>query len=1022
MYLNCHSYYSFKYGTISPEQLLREAQQNGISCLALTDINNTSGVLDFFRLAKQYRIKPVAGIDFRNGIEQKFIGIAKNSEGFHELNKFLSHHLQTGGKIPERAPTFENTFVIYPFHSLPSLRGTKQPADMIRIVPSLSMRDALSENEFIGIKISDLNKLQFSEWKRHLDKLVILHPVTFRNKIDFNAHRLLRAMDNNTLLSKLVLSEQTCSDEMLMSEEELTLLYKDYPQLIYNTKKLVEQCDIDFEFGRNKNRKYFAGNEKDDYDLLLQLCNNNLSYRYPNQNQKIDERFKKEIDVITTQGFTSYFLINHDIVRYAQSQNYFYVGRGSGANSIVAYLLKITDVDPIELDLYFERFINPSRTNPPDFDIDFSWNNRDDVIDYIFYRSPYGKKYKDCVALLATYSEMKYNAVTRELGKVFGLPKAEIDSLLDNKKNPDTPDHITKLIYNYGELLYSFPSHLSIHAGGILISDKPMTYYTALNNPPKGFPLTQFSMLEAEDVGLYKFDILSQRGLGKIKDAVDIIQQNKNITVDAHDVQRFKEDEKVRANLQIANLMGCFYVESPAMRMLLTKLEAKNYLDLVAASSIIRPGVASSGMMREYILRFKGKPPSYETPKPIYDILHDTFGVMVYQEDVIKVAYYYAGLTFGEADMLRRGMSGKYRARAEFQKVEKKFFDNCKAKGYDDAVTKEVWRQIESFAGYAFSKGHSASYAVESYQCMFLKTYYPLEFMVAVINNGGGFYAVEFYVHEARQCGATIHVPNINKSEYLTCIEDKNIYLGFHLVAELEISTSEKIITERNLNGSFSSLNDFMKRVSISVDQLRILIRIGAFLFTGRTKKQLLWDIHSIIGANKKTEVRNELFEVSKRNFQLPELYDGKFDDAFDEIEILGFPLCSPFELLKTFDFAQGDPTSSIVFCQSANDLKNHLGKIVSIVGYIVTRKYARTKHGDEMNFGTFLDSAGKWIDTTHFPQVVKQYPFTYRRSCYLITGKVVEEFGFYSIDVTAMKHLESLTRETANHIQTIVK
>ncbi|MEO5571294.1 MAG: DNA polymerase III subunit alpha [Bacteroidia bacterium] len=981
---------------MSPQQLLVEAWRNRINCIALTDINNTSGILDFFRLAKEpfrneygeFKVNTVAGIDFRNRNEQRFIGIAKNHKGFHELNKFLTLCSLTGETIiPEIIPEFENVFAIYPF--TPGHRS-------------------LRENEFIGIKISDLNKLQFSEWKKYPGKLVALHPVTFRNKIDFNLHRLLRAINKNTLLSKLDVSEQAQPYEIMLTESELENKFRDYPFLIRNAKNLLEQCEIDFEFGKNKNRKYFTGTEKDDYDLLLQLCNNNLSYRYPKQNEKITERFAKEIGVITTQGFTSYFLINWDIVRYAQSQNYFYVGRGSGANSIVAYLLKITDVDPIDLDLYFERFINPSRANPPDFDIDFSWNNRDDVINYIFYRSPYGKKYKDTVALLATYSTFQWDATVRELGKVFGLPKEEIDSFFDanNKKT----DPISQLILNYGKRLIDFPNHLSIHAGGILIADKPMTYYTALNNPPKGFPLTQFSMLEAEDVGLYKFDILSQRGLGKIKDAIDIIKQNKNIDEDIHDVHKFKQDENVRENLRTANLMGCFYVESPAMRMLLTKLEAKTYLDLVAASSIIRPGVASSGMMREYILRFKGKPPSYETPKPIYNILQDTFGVMVYQEDVIKVAYYFAGLTFGEADMLRRGMSGKYRSRAEFQKVEKKFFDNCKEKGYPDDVTKEVWRQIESFAGYAFSKGHSASYAVESYQCMYLKTYFPLEYMVAVINNGGGFYGVEFYVHEAKQCGGNIHLPDINKSEYLTCIYSDDIYLGFQLIKELETNTSHKIFAERNKNGKFSSLDDLMKRVSISVEQLCILIRIGTFRFTGRTKKQLLWDIYSIIGTNKKTEARKELFEVNTREFQLPELYDGKFDDAFDEIEILGFSLCSPFELLKN-DYSHKSTVSNTLFLRAASTFPTHKGKIVSIIGYLVTRKRTHTKKGDEMAFGTFLDRDGKWIDTTHFPQVAKQYPFTYQRSCYLITGKVVEEFGFYSIDVISMEGLQFISR-----------
>jgi DNA-directed DNA polymerase III PolC len=975
MYLNCHSYYSFKYGTMNPEQLLAEAKQKGVTQIALTDINNTSGILDFFRLSKSYGIKPVAGIDFRNGAEQKFIGIAKDEKGFYELNKFLSECSSSGRTIiPDKVPEFENAFLIFPFTTIYRF---------------------LHKNEFVGIKISDLNRLQFSHWKNYPDKLVLQHSVTFRNKIDFNTHRLLRAIDKNTLLSKLSVTEQAQPDEITLTENDIENKFRDYPFLIPNAKKILEQCSIDFKFGTNKNKKYFTGSSEGDRIKLESLCKEGLHYRYKDGDKK-QQRVNKELNMIYEKDFASYFLINHEIIQFAKSKNYFYVGRGSGANSIVAYLLQITDVDPVDLDLYFERFINPSRINPPDFDIDFSSDERPEITKHIFERYGY-----DHTALLATYSTFQSNAVVRELGKVFGLPKAEIDSLPDRFENNDALDNNTRLIFNYSKRIHDFPNHLSIHAGGILISEKPINYYTATVMPPKDFPLTQFSMLEAEDLGLYKFDILAQRGLGKIRDAIEIIQKNNKEQVDIHDVQKFKEDEKVRENLMNANLMGCFYVESPAMRMLLTKLEAKTYLDLVAASSIIRPGVASSGMMREYILRFKGQKPTYETPEPIYKILHDTFGVMVYQEDVIKVAHYFAGLTFGESDMLRRGMSGKYRARAEFQKVEKKFFDNCKEKGYDDKITKEVWRQIESFAGYAFSKGHSASYAVESYQCMYLKTHFPLEYMVAVINNGGGFYALEFYVHEARQCGGNIHLPDINKSEHLTCIYGNDIYLGFHLLKEMETKISEKILAERNRNGDFFSLGDFMKRVSISVEQLRILIRIGAFRFTGRTKKQLLWDIYSIIGAHKKTEVRKELFEISNRKFQLPELHQEKYDDAFDEREILELTLCSPFELLK-------DPIPS-EFC--AEDLKNHFGKIISIVGYMVTRKSTNTKKGEIMAFGTFIDRRGKWIDTTHFPNVLKQYPF-YGKGCYLITGKVMLEFGFYSLDVVEMKRLDFITRE----------
>jgi DNA polymerase-3 subunit alpha len=906
------------------------------------------------------------------------VGLALNNEGFRELNDFLSHHLHAGEPIPDKAPILFNSYIIYPF----TTRARK-----------------LRVNEFIGIRPGDLTRLPFSEWKNDLQKLVMLQPVTFRNKRDFNTHRLLRAIDLNTLLSKLPVAEQANPEEVMLDQYELIKIYGNYRTLIENTLRILENCSIDFEFGKNKNKKTFTGNQYEDALLLKRLCHDNLSYRYPSQNAEITERYEKEINMITEFGFASYFLINWDIVNFARHKGFYYVGRGSGANSMVAYLLRITDVDPIDLDLYFERFMNTYRTSPPDFDLDFSWKDRDEVISYIFEK--HGSTH---TAQLATYNTFQSRAVIRELGKVFGLPKAEIDEIVEFRKHPDTPDNISQLIERYAGHIHDLPNYLSIHAGGILISELPIHCYTATTIPPKGFPLTQFSMLEAEDVGLYKYDILSQRGLGHIKEAVEVVKANRGDTIDIHDIQRFKTDERVREKLKTAKCMGCFYVESPAMRGLLKKLEVETYLGLVAASSIIRPGVASSGMMKEYILRFRGKPGTYETPKEIFDILKETYGVMVYQEDVIKVAHYFAGLTLGEADMLRRGMSGKYRGRAEFEKVKDKFFSNCKERKILDKVASEVWRQIESFAGYAFSKGHSASYAVESYQSLFLKAYYPIEHMVGVINNFGGFYRTEFYVHEARMNGATIHAPDINKSDSHTVIDGTDIYLGLGLVGELESTVAEALLTERHRNGTYMNLADFMKRVSVSVEQLRILIRIGAFRFTGRSKKQLLWDIHAIIGAEKKTEVRQELFEINRKQFGLPPLYHHRFDDAMDEIEILGFPLLSPFELLKS-------PLPSPI---ASEDFAKYKGKEIEIVGYLVTTKPTRTRQGEAMSFGTFIDYKGAFFDTTHFPKVNALFPF-YWRGCYLIKGKVDEDFGFYSLTVSEIHRLDMLTRNDLN-------
>jgi DNA polymerase-3 subunit alpha len=474
-------------------------------------------------------VKPVAGIDFRNGTEQKFTGIARNNEGFRELNDYLSYHLHEKAEIPDEAPIFFNSFIVYPFGKV---------------------QRKLKENEYIGIKAGELNRLQFSEWKDCRNKLVMLAPVTFLGKKDFNTHRLLRAIGNNTLLSKLDAREVALPEDVMLHRYELIKLYGDYPHIIDNTVKLLGKCSMDFVFGENKNKKTFTGNFYEDELLLKKLCKENLAYRYPSASAEVKERYEKEIKIITEQGFASYFLINHDIVRYAQHKNYYYVGRGSGANSMVAYLLRITDVDPIDLDLYFERFMNAFRTSPPDFDLDFSWSDRDDVIDYIFKKHEYTH-----VAQLATYSTFQWSAAIRELGKVFGLPKAEIDALEEpqKEKRSERAEKITQAIFEYGKRLIDVPSHLSIHAGGILISEKQMTYYSAMSFPPKGFPLTQFSMLEAEDLGLYKFDILSQRGLAKMHDAVEIVKQNRTIDIDIHDVKRFKEDVKVRENLENAH-------------------------------------------------------------------------------------------------------------------------------------------------------------------------------------------------------------------------------------------------------------------------------------------------------------------------------------------------------------------------------------------------------------------------------------------------------------------------------------
>ena len=972
MYLNTHTYYSLRYGTLKPEALLQLASQQGVKSMALTDINSTSANLDFVRLAPKYSIKPVLGVDFRNGVQQKFIVLASCNKSLHLINNYLSEFLHSEKKvIPDTAKYLANTYVIYPFQN--------------KVFN-------LKAHEFIGVKPSDLNRLKFSKWQLQLNKLVIIQPVSFQNKKAFNAHRLLRAIDNNTLLSKLPKTEQAEETDSMLPVETLKSMYGEYPQIIENTQKLLDSCNITFDFSNNapKNKKTYSNNEALDFKFLKKLAYEGLNYRYKKIGERIFSRLEKELEIIKQKQFVSYFLINWKILKYARSKQYYYVGRGSGANSIVAYLLRITDVDPIELDLYFERFINLYRTNPPDFDLDFSWRDRDDIMNFIF------KNFKN-TSLIAVYNTFKYRASVREIGKVFGLPKEEIDKLSSGYFDVKSLDNLSRLVLVYSKMIKGFPNYLGIHPGGILISEKPIHYYTATYLPPKGFSTAMFDMVVAEDIGLYKFDILSQRGLGKIRETVDIVKYNHptHPIIDIHDIKRFKQDEKIKYLLKNAKAIGCFYVESPAMRMLLKKLQVANYLGLVAASSVIRPGVAKSGMMREYILRYRNPERRKDAHPILLKIMPETYGVMVYQEDVIKVAHYFGGLNLGEADMLRRGMSGKFRSRDEFMKVKNQFFENCKTKGHSLELTSEIWRQIESFAGYAFAKGHSASYAVESYQSLFLKAYYPLEYLVATLNNFGGFYRPEYYIHDARMNGGIVHPPTINKSQYQNYIEGNNIYLGFIMLESFEIKNASKIVKERQQNGLFLDLDNFIERVPISLQQLSILIKVNAFQFTGRNKRELLWEAYMKVNKVVLEETVATLFESEKITYKTPELSCANFEDAFDEIQYLGFPLCSPFKLLKA-------PIHQKI---TAKDLLNYIGKKVTVYGYYVTAKRTGTSKGALMYFGTFVDSNGDHIDTVHFPLAAKKYPFK-GRGVYELTGKVSAEFDCVNIEIEKMEKL----------------
>nr|WP_294869868.1 DNA polymerase III subunit alpha [uncultured Pedobacter sp.] len=966
MYLNVHSEYSLRYGTMSIEKLIKEAAFRGITQMVLTDINNSTGIMEFMRACNKSGIKPIGGIEFRRNKQLLYIGVARDKEGMKELNDFLTEHNLEQKELPDKAKPFKNAVVIYPYDSVTG---------------------PLGENEYLGIRYDELHSLHGKDISHIKNKLLVLQPVFVANRLEYRLHEYLRGVDLNTLLTMIVPEDKCRSTDMFLQAGELEAKFSKYAFILDNTRKLMDSCRMNYEQGKvHLNRKTFTGSKDNDKALLEKLAMGGLIYRYGKNNKEALRKVENELKVINDLGYCAYFLITWDIIRYSMSKGYYHVGRGSGANSTVAFCLRITDVDPLELDLYFERFLNAQRTSPPDFDIDYSWDEREDVQDYIFKR--YGK---DHTALLGTMSTFKDRSIIREIGKVMGLPKAEIDGFTDpakaveNRKNP-TFEKITAIY----EIMKEMPNQRSIHAGGVLISEEPITYYTALDLPPKGMPTVQWDMYEAEAIGYDKYDILSQRGIGHIKEAVRLVEENQQHKIDIHQVKAFMNDANLNNKLKSGNSIGCFYIESPAMRQLLTKLGCENYLTLVAASSIIRPGVAQSGMMKAYIQNFH-RPEAVEYLHPVMkEQLEDTFGVMVYQEDVIKICIHYAGMDGTDADILRRGMSGKYRSKIEFNKLVEKFHEGAKTLGRSEAITAEVWRQVSSFAGYSFSKAHSASFAVESYQSLHLKNYYPREFMVAVLNNYGGFYTRWLYVHELQKAGAKVHLPCVNVSTPVVSIKGIDAYLGLIGIQGLENRFIELIPEEVKRNGAFIDLEDFVKRTGMGLEQVIILIRVGALRFTGKSKKTLLWEVHMMLGGKVKPVNHAELFHLESKHYILPELINTRLEDAYHELELLGFPLSlSMFDLLKTP--YRGDVRT--------NNLIQYVGQTVKMVGLYVCEKTVHTKNNKKMWFGTFLDADGNFFDTTHFPNSTPTYPFR-GKGCYLILGKVVEDFGFPSVEV----------------------
>ncbi|MEJ2367179.1 MAG: DNA polymerase III subunit alpha [Acidobacteriota bacterium] len=836
---------------MSVEGLVEQAAAKGYGAAGLCDRDGLYAAVRFYNLAKRANLKPILGVELTSpeGVRPgsgRLFAFALDFEGYSRLCGLITRRQLEPGRFDragEAAAATAGGHVALAASGRKLLyRLKKAGAQKGRLYARLTGRDREGDGEACAV----------AEW---LGLPVLAAPTAaFCDPGGYVIHRILRAAKHRP--------PESAPGDYLLSPEQMKARFASRPGALEAAADLAAACNVELPLGNWQLPAPPLPPGETAGSRLSALSYAGLARRVNNVTTAYLRRLENEIDVISRMGFAGYFLVVEDIARFARREGIPNIGRGSGASSLVSYCLGLTHVDPVKEGLYFERFLNPERRNPPDIDLDFSWRERDLVIRHVY--DTYGEAN---VCMIATHNCFSMRSAFREVGKAMGVPEEELglvakavphtaakDFALALKCSPagrgaPLRDHPWRDILRAASWVDGFPRHLSVHCGGVVVSPQPLTRRLSLQRSARGLAVTQADMFDVEAMGLVKIDLLGNRSLGVLIDAVDAVKRHTGAVPSVFPPERAYGDAPTNAILQQGKTMGCFYIESPGMRLLLQRLKTRTFRDLTAVSSIIRPGVSESGMMDAYVARRLGEePPVYAHPA-LEPILRDTFGVMVYQEDVIRVAHEFAGLSLGEADLLRRAMSGKYRSRDEMAGLERAFFERGGERGIAPAVMEELWRQIRSFAGYAFCKAHSASFAQLSYQVAYLKAHHPAEFFAALINNQGGFYGTPAYVEEARRWGLAVLSPDVNASEEDFAGKDRRLRCGFLTLRGVRRAVLDRLYEERG-ERPFSSLADLWSRLRAHVApaDLEILIRAGACDGFGLHRGMMLYLLQSFGG------------------------------------------------------------------------------------------------------------------------------------------------------------------------------
>jgi error-prone DNA polymerase len=998
VHLHVHSQYSRMRGVSSLEALCRSARGCGFSAMALTDTDGLYGAVRFVEEAKQQGLRPILGAELTTD-RHRAVLLVKTPDGYAGLCRLLSErHCDPSFDFVRAVARYRDGLIVTTDDEAALLTWAAESRQdlYVELMPGPALHRAVAFSRRIGLPAVATNRVYFATAN------------------EFATHRLLRAIALNTTLSRM--PEDACGTpaQWLVPGALMASQFPHVPDAVENTVRIAEACHSDWRFGETIFPAFRRSTDENAFAALKEKTYEGALIRYGSLSNEVHDRIEKELTVIRQKRFAHYFLVVEEIVRQAPRT----CGRGSVAASIVSYCLQLTHVDPLKHHLFFERFLNPGRHDPPDIDIDFPWDERDPILEWVFRR--YGPHQ---AAMVANHTSLGFRAAIRETAKVYGIPSAEITdiasrvtrqiNLLEFAETPNSQQWLNRLsqvlrlkapwpdILAHALRAQNHFRHLSVHCGGVVIVPDNIARYVPVEVTAKGLPVIQWEKDQTEEAGLVKIDLLGNRSLAVIRDAIAAVARRTGHAIDYASWDPLT-DEATRNLIRRGDTIGCFYIESPATRLLLRKLwngmppdrvpVADVFEYLVMVSSLVRP--AAITFVNDFIRRAHGQPHDPLHPA-LESILAETHGIMVYQEDVTKVAMALADFSLEDADQLRKVISKKHKHR-QLRDYYHKFARGAAKNGAAPATIAKIWTMIMSFAGYSFCKPHSASYAQVSFKSAYLRAHYPAEFMAAVISNEGGFYSTFAYLSEARRMGLAILPPDVNASDWAYRGEGDRLRMGLMQVKTIPKALGASIVAEREQTGPYRSFQDFLRRVKLEPMQARALIRAGCCdSISGElTRPALLW----------------RLFAGEETGpLPVPDEYPASQTRAH-EIESFGF-LASRHPLtLYRQQIERLQPVP-------AAHMHRFIGCRITMVGWLITEKPVETKHGLAMEFITLEDFTALY-DATLFPEV-------YRRCChllasnraYVIRGLIEEAFGVTTLTVLELAPLESRANDESRRL-----